>query len=202
MINCTHSNYCYKFYKYSKGLLLEKLLEFSKQDKYKNWLVMPTDDSHIEILSKNINVLSKYFKLSVNHWEIMKLFYNKKYTYKMCDKLDIEIPKTYFPSSLADIKNLDLNYPVIIKPAVMHKFFSSTIKKVFKCNNRKSIIENYIKASKIIPHDEIIIQESIRQIKTKNDLFKLNPIKKLDQNLPKWIHMGPYRAICPPSPSA
>ena len=38
----------------------------------------------------------------------------------------------------------------------------------------------------LLSFSQIIIQESIRQLKTKTDLFKLDPIKKLDQNLPKY----------------
>ena len=43
----------------------------------------------------------------------------------------------------------------------MHKFYKDTKKKVFLCKNREELLENYIKALKIIPPNEIIIQEVI-----------------------------------------
>lgn len=42
----------------------------------------------------------------------------------------------------------------------------------------------------LLSFSEIIIQESIRQLKSGSDLFKLNPIKKLDQNLPKYSDLN------------
>ena len=42
----------------------------------------------------------------------------------------------------------------------------------------------------ILSFSEIIIQESIRQINTKTDLFKIEPIYKLDKNLPKYSDLN------------
>ena len=56
---------------------------------------------------------------------------------------------------------MDLVYPCIIKPAVMHTFYSQFKSKVFVCNNLKEVEENYNKALTIIPFDEIIIQDII-----------------------------------------
>ena len=42
----------------------------------------------------------------------------------------------------------------------------------------------------ILSFSEMIIQESIRQINTKTDLFKIEPIHKLDKNLPKYSDLN------------
>jgi predicted ATP-grasp superfamily ATP-dependent carboligase len=161
-INLTrHSKYCKELILYKPGGLLEILLLLRKDGKYKNWLLMPTNDRHVEILSKNKSELSKYFKVSTEEMDVLKFFFNKRLTYKLAEDLKIPIPKTWIPDSWADIELMDIKYPCIIKPAVMHTFYSKTKKKVFVCNNKKELKDNYLKAIDIIPKAEIIIQDII-----------------------------------------
>ena len=156
-----HSKYCMKFFLYRKESLLSFLISDELTKKYSNWLIFPTDDEDVRLLSENKETLEHYYKLSTCEWNIISKFYNKINTYHICEKLGINIPKTFYPKDLDDIKKTQINYPVIIKPAVMHTFYKKTKKKVFLCNNDSDLISNYLKAIKIIPNSEIMIQEII-----------------------------------------
>jgi predicted ATP-grasp superfamily ATP-dependent carboligase len=161
-INLTkHSKYCNKFIKYSKNGLLRILEYLIEQNKYKNWLLMPTNDKHLEILGDNKNKLSKHFKVSTANIEVLKYFFNKRLTYKLASDLNIEIPKTWTADNWEEIVELDITYPCIIKPAVMYTFYSQIKKKVFVCNDEKELKENYNRALSLIPKDEVIIQDII-----------------------------------------
>jgi len=156
-----HSRYCLQFFKYSKGKLLNYLFDFSRKREYRNWLLIPTNDYQVEVLSKNKNELSKYYKVSVDNWEVVEKCYNKILTYQIALDCGIDIAPTYFPKNISEIESIEIKYPCIIKPAIMYKFYSKIKRKVLKCNNKFELIENYKKAGEIIPHDEIIIQEVI-----------------------------------------
>ena len=156
-----HSRYCLQFFKYSKGKLLDYLFNFSRKKEYRNWLLIPTNDYHVEILSKNKNELEKFYKVGTDDWEVVKKCYNKKLTYQIAMDLKIDIPHTYIPKNIEDLDNASIKYPCIIKPAVMYKFYSKTKKKVLKCHDKAELIKNYKMALGIISSDEIIIQEII-----------------------------------------
>jgi len=161
-INLTkHSKYCQQFIKYKKDKLLNKLLLLGEQKKYKNWLLMPTNDKVVGILGRNKNELSKYFRVSTADNEILQYFFNKRHTYKLAADLNIAIPTTWMPDSWLEMDKLDITYPCIIKPAVMHTFYSQTKTKVFVCNNSIELKENYDRALSLIPEEEIIIQDII-----------------------------------------
>ena len=156
-----HSKYCSTFIKYKEGELFEELLKLGKKGRFKDWLLMPTNDSHVGILGKNKKELSYFFKVTTASYKTLQYFFNKRLTYKLASDLNISIPKTWMPNSWNEIDELDISYPCIIKPAVMHTFYSKTKKKVFVCKNEIELKDNYQKALSLIPKEEVIIQDII-----------------------------------------
>lgn len=156
-----HSKYCTEFVHYKEEELLESLMAMGDSCKYKDWLIIPTSDLQVRTVSENKSQLEQYFKVSTDSWENVEVFFNKTFTYKMACELSIDIPMTWFPQSLEDVKKKAYVFPCIIKPAVVQDFYRETHKKVFFCQNRDELISNYVKSLEIIPKDEIIIQDII-----------------------------------------
>ena len=156
-----HSKYCNGFFKVTiDNQFINNLIKLNVNNKFQEFLLIPTNDHYVKLLSTNYDQLSSYYKLSVDKWEVIEMCYNKINTYKIAKRCGVDIPNTYFPKSIDDIPS-NIKFPYIIKPAIMHKFYKVTKKKVFLCKNREELLENYIKALKIIPPNEIIIQEVI-----------------------------------------
>ena len=120
-------------------------------------------------LSKNKSKLSKYFTIWTPDWDCIKYCYDKKLTYEIAEKLQIPIPKSYFPKDVSDLSEVNklFQYPLIIKPAIMHEFYKKTNVKVFVVNNKEELNEKYLNACSIINPSDVIIQEII-QGETKN----------------------------------
>ena len=154
-----HSKYCKRFY--HREDFLELLLEFKNENRYKNWLIVPTNDSQVKTLSQNRDILDSHFLVTTDRWEVVKNFYNKINTYKIAKELNIPTPQTIFPKDIEELKNTQIKYPCIIKPAIMHTFYSKFKKKVFLCKDIDELIQNYKRAISAIPKSEIIIQEII-----------------------------------------
>lgn len=156
-----HSKYCREFFNYKTGELLKMLMYLGKQERYKNWLLMPTGDEDVGILGENKKELSKYFKVSTEDSNVLQYFFNKRDSYKLASALNIPIPTTWMPNDWNEIKSLNITYPCIIKPAVIHTFYKKAKKKVFVCNNKDELKVYYDKAISIIPKEEIIIQDIV-----------------------------------------
>lgn len=157
-----HSKYCAKFIKSEKEQdLIEFLIELKDKYDLKDWLIFPTDDENVKLLSQNKDRLEKHYKLSVGDWSTIEKCYNKRITYKIVKDLQVDLPKTYFPDSYEELDSLDIDYPCIIKPAVMHKLYDEVRKKVYVCNNKEELHANYETVLSYIPPDEVIVQEII-----------------------------------------
>jgi predicted ATP-grasp superfamily ATP-dependent carboligase len=156
------SKYCKSFFKVKNEDLITKLKHFKEHKFYEGWVIYPTNDAHVELLSKNKEQLEPYFRVTTDRWESVSIFYDKKKTYQLASKLDIPIAKTFFPDALEDLLGLKVEFPCIIKPAVMHSFYAQTSQKVFVCRDIQSLQANYIRASELIPKEEIIVQEIIQ----------------------------------------
>lgn len=156
------SKYCKGFFHVEDEALLNFLIEFGREKIYFKWILFPTNDFHVKLLSKNKQELEKNFIVSTDSWETVRLFYNKRSTYKLASSLNIPIASTYYPDNEIALNNLRIEYPCIIKPAVMYDFYRKAKRKVFVCHNLSELKASYRKALQIIPSDEIIVQEIIK----------------------------------------
>jgi len=156
-----HSRFCSGFYKSKDSNLLSLLFKLGFEKKFNKWIIFPTNDFHVKLLSINKGKLEEYFIVSTDNWEVVRNFYNKCYTYELVGKLKIPFPETWFPKSEKDLTDISVSYPCLIKPAVMHDFYSKTKKKVLVCHSEQELYTQYRKAAKIVPSEEILIQEII-----------------------------------------
>jgi D-aspartate ligase len=158
-----HSKYCESFHVVNNKELIPYLLSETGIRRHQGSFLFPTNDEHVEYLSKSLSELQTYYTPATDKWSYIKRCFNKRLTYKTAKECGIDIPDTFFPDTGDDIEALksEIDFPCIIKPAVMYRFYNSVRKKVFICNDENELSENYTKSLKIIPADEIIIQEII-----------------------------------------
>ena len=157
-----HSKFCAGFI-FNSGIRWDAFLK-SLNEGFDNSVIFPTNDEQVQLLSKNKSSLSDRFIPAVPDWSVVEKCYYKTNTYKIAESIGVEIPLTLFPKSINDLELLakEIRYPVIIKPSIMHLFYKAFRKKVFLCNNKEELLVNYSKTIKILPWDQIIIQEIIQ----------------------------------------
>ena len=154
------SRTCQRFYQFDgEADLLQQLLKLNVPDQ--SALLMPTNDRFVGFMADHYHELGQKYQLSIPSPEITDICFNKIKTYTRAQELGIPIPESHFPKSEEDIKALQdqIDYPVIIKPAVMYKFYSQLKKKVFLCRNSQELMTNFRLATQVIVADEIIVQE-------------------------------------------
>ena len=154
------SNTCSKFTQFNgEADLFKKLMKYNVPKH--STLLMPTNDRFVGFLADHYQELSEWYRLSVPEPEITDICFNKIKTYTRAKELGIPIPESHFPKGIADIEEMKdtIEYPVIIKPAVMYKFYSKLGKKVYLCRNAEELVQNYKLALEVIIPDEVIVQE-------------------------------------------
>ncbi len=152
---------------------IDKFIKFNNQDDLLNLLmkmensgkplIFPTNDSLVGFLADNYDELSSKYVLSISEKNITDLAFNKRNTYQTAKKAGLPIPESFYPDSIEELQEIEhkLSFPVIIKPALMYNFYKKAGKKVFFCKNKEDLYHNYQEALKIIPANEVIIQEML-----------------------------------------
>lgn len=158
-----HSTSCKNFYRAEYNEVVDLLLKFARSKLYKNWMLIPTDDYFVRILSQNRNMLSEHFKVSVDEWEVVNLFFDKRNSYPLADSADVPVPKTSYPGNLDELMECskDIEYPCIIKPAVMLDFYRQFKTKVFVCESPRDLSDKYHQAADKLGAQSVMVQEII-----------------------------------------
>ena len=127
-----------------------------------NTLLFPTSDEYVEYLSKNYDQLSSRFCLGIPNPPCVNIFANKRSTYQFCEDNQIPHPKSYYPNSINEIKlrSTTINYPIVVKPAIMYSFHKLLGKKAFLCSSSEEL-ENQCSQieSKGYPINQLVLQE-------------------------------------------
>jgi D-aspartate ligase len=157
-----HSKYCRKFLTIEDGAdIVDQLIDVNIRHQLKDWLLMPTDDRMVNVLSQHRERLSEYYRVAVDSWDTVEKCYNKRLTYELVSRIGVDHPGTFFPDSAEDLDGIEISFPCIIKPAVMHSLYSRTKKKVIVCHSREELRDRYAWVLSYIPPDEVIVQEII-----------------------------------------
>jgi len=156
------SKYCIKSYVVGYDAILELLMSLASAGKNQGWLVFPTDDFHVRMLSENKDELSRHYKVMADSWKVVELFYKKYLSYPLAQSCGVPVPQTIYPEAeKAEEIAAVLKYPCIIKPSVMREFYMVFRKKVLYCADAEQFIDSYNKATGHFSPSELMIQEVI-----------------------------------------
>lgn len=142
-------------------------------DKVKHWegsVIFDTDDTIATAISKNKNILSKYYKIVAADWEMVNIFLDKKNAWQIALNAGVPHPKNFIPKTKADfdeIKN-KIKLPCLFKPIHGHEFKEILKVKNFVANS----FDEYDEYSDICLKNkqEVMVQEIISGPDTK--IFK------------------------------
>jgi predicted ATP-grasp superfamily ATP-dependent carboligase len=127
----------------------------------KGSVLYPTREETVAAIASHREELSEYFRLPTPGWESVQPAWDKRETYQRAERLGIPIPRCWFPSSVADLEEVDLSSPVILKPAIKEHFFYETRAKAWRVDTRAELEAAYEKAVQIVGAAEVIVQELI-----------------------------------------
>jgi D-aspartate ligase len=137
------------------------LVNCAKKFNLNGHILMPTNDSGVKILSRDKDILERYFKVPTPHWDITKFALNKKLTYSLAADNGIPVPKTMYPRNVDELEKLQINYPVILKGIEGFNFYQKTRVKAYRANSLAELKKKWIDLSNLINISEIMIQEEI-----------------------------------------
>jgi predicted ATP-grasp superfamily ATP-dependent carboligase len=138
--------------------LEEKILSISDE----TTLLFPTSDDYIDYIVERYDNLNGKMQIGLPSLEVINTFNNKRNAYEYIQSLGVHQPISYCPNSFEDVLKLaeTIEYPIVVKPAIMHSFHKQFGKKAYLCIDKESLIEKvkFIHENKY-PINQVLLQE-------------------------------------------
>jgi len=94
-------------------------------------------------------------------WDVVRWAFDKRLTDRMARESGVAYPGTWYPAHESDLNQLDLHFPVIIKPAISIHMQHAARLKALPATNIEELHTQYRMATGMVSPDEIMVQEVI-----------------------------------------
>ncbi len=163
--NCIarYSKYCNKYFQcpdYTSKEFVDFLIKINTSEGLKNWLLLPSNDHMVYNISRNKGLLSKYYRIITEDFDVLRKIYNKRELLSIAQSIDVSIPRTFFPNR-DHPKSLNLRYPAIIKGNNGLNFFKKYKTKAIIIYRDEELIQAIEIMLKGIEPKEYFIQEVV-----------------------------------------
>lgn len=125
------------------------------------WVLYPTREETVAAFSRHRDELAERFRVPTPVWETVRWAWDKRNTYRLAGELGIPTPRTWSPRSTAELADIDVEFPVALKPAVKEHFIYATKAKAWRADDRRQLRKLFLRASEILPEGELMVQELI-----------------------------------------
>ncbi|MFQ5854687.1 MAG: ATP-grasp domain-containing protein [Anaerolineae bacterium] len=140
---------------------VEYLLRIAAETNLNGWVLFPSTDECVKIFAQHWERLSEHYLVTTPPWDVVKFVYDKRLTHRLATEQGVPVPETRNPGSVDDLVSLNLDFPVVLKPAITPNFVPFTKKKAYRANDMQELINLYEMMAAIIDPSEILIQELI-----------------------------------------
>jgi D-aspartate ligase len=140
---------------------VEILLDLARKRSVQGWVLYPTRDETVAAISQYKEKLEQVYRVPTPGWNTVKQLWDKRNTYDLAGRLKIPAPRTRWICNGQKLDDLEVRYPVVIKPAIKEHFMYATGVKAWRANNRTELRELFDRASRFMPLDELMIQDLI-----------------------------------------
>jgi D-aspartate ligase len=139
------------------------LINLAQEHHLEGWALFPDSDKTVALIAHHHQALSKYYKLASPDWDVAQWAIDKHLTYQLAEELGIAYPRTFYPASAADVRDLDGNFPMILKPSNHEGSDAfSIISGAWRADNREELLQLYDKASDAVANRPVVtVQEMI-----------------------------------------
>ena len=128
------------------------------------WVLYPTREENVAAIAANRDMLRQTFRVPTpGSPQFFMPGTSGRYT-AWPRRLSIPAPRTWFPQSEKDLAAIEVDNPVVLKPAIKEHFFYATRAKAWRADTAAELLASFRRATEIMPTSEIIVQEMIQEV--------------------------------------
>jgi D-aspartate ligase len=125
------------------------------------WVLYPTREENVVGIAANRDLLRREFRVPTPGLASIRHAWDKREVYGLAARLSIPVPRTWFPRSEEDLSAIEVDDPVVLKPAIKEHFFYATRAKAWRADTAAELLAAFRRATEIMPASEVIVQEMI-----------------------------------------
>ena len=125
------------------------------------WVLYPTREENIADIAANRDALRQEFRVPTPELASIRHAWDKREVYGLAERLSVPVPRTWFPRSEKDLAAIEVDDPVVLKPAIKEHFFYATHAKAWRADTAAELLAAFRRATQIMPANEVIVQEMI-----------------------------------------
>jgi predicted ATP-grasp superfamily ATP-dependent carboligase len=159
-----HSRYASRSFSLQAGdgeAHLKFFLDLSKEHQLKGWLLLPTDDEAVALVSQYHSEFSAAYQIATPAWESLQYAVNKILMHRLAAQLGVAQPWMICPSGREELAAMDCPFPAIVKPAVRTISNPLVNAKAWRVENREELLAAYDKATAVMAPELLMVQEMI-----------------------------------------
>jgi len=143
------------------GRTPELLLQAADDLGIRDWVLFPTLDETVALISRHRDALQQRYTLVTPAWETVRWAWDKRQTYRLARDLGIPYPTTWEPQDVDGLAEVDWARPVVIKPAIKEHFIYETKAKAWRADSPDELHRLFQRAASIVGPEEVLVQELI-----------------------------------------
>lgn len=139
------------------------LLKLAVDNDLRGWVLFPDGDKSVSLMARHHEALSQQYTLTVPPWDMAQWALEKAKTYELCEELGIDYPRTLIPTSEDQVRDLDFDFPLILKP-MNHEGTDrfSIINGAWRADDKDELLALYRDANEAVGGKPVIaIQEMV-----------------------------------------
>jgi len=137
------------------------LLNLCARHHLRGWMLFPTDDYTVGLVSNHHGELANKYRLTVPPWEKLRWACDKRLLSRLAAQLGIYQPWSACPLTREELATLGCPFPVVLKPAIRRKPGSLAIPKAWLAEDRQSLFARYEEAHALLGAENLFVQEVV-----------------------------------------
>jgi D-aspartate ligase len=137
------------------------LLKIADRHGLRGWVLFATSDEDVRFVAQNRAALETVFAVTTPAWDLVRWATDKRRMNALAAELGIARPLTYYPRGRDDIANMELRFPVILKPTMREGHNAFVDAKAWRADDLPGLLASYDHAASLVRPDCIMIQELI-----------------------------------------
>ena len=140
---------------------LTYLCDLARREGLDGWVLIPCQDETLELVSRDCESLSRAYRLTTQPWGILKWAHDKKLLHVVAEGAGVRHPKTWYPGAETDLREMDIEFPAILKPATSIDMQYATGRKAVPAADVEGLVDGYRRLSAVVPPEQIMVQRVV-----------------------------------------
>ncbi len=103
-------------------------------------MLFATGDEDMRLIAQNYALLASHFHVATANWDTTQWVYDKRLTYRRAASLGMESPRSFQASDLETVRQSQIQFPVVLKPARRDAINEFTRAKAWKADDRDALV--------------------------------------------------------------